>query len=52
MEKYQIKSIRNYYVSKKTASRELADIVAKKVFKRKGITGKGTFYILLGQRGS
>jgi len=38
-------------ISKKTASRELSEIVAKKLFIRKGTTGKGTFYILTNQRG-
>ena len=34
-------------VSKPTASRELAMLVSGKVLEQQGITGKGTFYILI-----
>jgi len=37
--------------TKKTASRDLANLVDKKIFKQVGSTGKGTFYTLRSQRG-
>ena len=33
-------------VSKPTATRDLEDLAAKNIFKRVGITGKGTYYKL------
>ena len=38
-------------VSKKTASRELTELLKKSVLKRKGKTGKGTYYTLRGHKG-
>ena len=35
-------------VSKSTAKRELKEIEEKEVFKKTGVTGKGTFYYLKG----
>ena len=37
--------------TKKTASRDLSDLTSKGIFEREGITGKGTEYLLLHQRG-
>ena len=38
-------------MTKRTVSRDLAGLVSLGVFKKVGITGKGTFYVLRGQRG-
>jgi len=38
-------------VSKKTASRDLSNLVEKEIFMQIGITGKGTEYILKGVKG-
>lgn len=37
--------------TKKTASRDLSDLTSKGIFEQEGITGKGTEYRLLHQRG-
>ncbi|MCF6158692.1 MAG: transcriptional regulator [wastewater metagenome] len=37
--------------TKKTASRDMTDLVEKEILEQIGTTGKGTYYILRGQRG-
>jgi len=37
---------------KKTASRDLVDLVRKEIFSQSGVTGKGTFYVLKGTKGT
>ena len=37
--------------TKKTASRDLVDLVGKDIFNQTGTTGKGTFYTLKGDKG-
>jgi len=39
-------------VIKKTASRDLVDLVGKGIFSQSGVTGKGTFYVLKGTKGT
>ena len=38
--------------TKKTASRDLVDLVEKDVFDQVGITGKGTYYLLKETKGT
>jgi len=39
-------------VIKKTASRDLVDLVGEEIFSQSGVTGKGTFYVLKGTKGT